>query len=110
MVQGMVFAVGIDSGIIKMYDVRSYEKGPFVTFLVHSPPTASSAWQWLFWYTTTSDSSHGFLQWLQGLSLQFQLTAHLDLEAQSTAFKSNQNLLHHKGFSAMAWNLLQDIG
>lgn len=32
--QGMVFAVGIDSGIIKLYDIRSYEKGPFATFLV----------------------------------------------------------------------------
>mmetsp|Transcript_12984 Transcript_12984/g.39285 ORF Transcript_12984/g.39285 Transcript_12984/m.39285 type:complete len:364 (-) Transcript_12984:451-1542(-) len=32
--QGLVFAVAADSGIIKLYDVRSYDKGPFATFAI----------------------------------------------------------------------------
>ena len=31
--QGLVFCVGIDSGILKLYDVRFYDKGPFATFV-----------------------------------------------------------------------------
>lgn len=30
--EGMIFAVGIDSEKIKLYDMRSYQKGPFSTF------------------------------------------------------------------------------
>ena len=33
-VQGLVFCVGLDCGIIKLYDVRSFDKGPFSTFVV----------------------------------------------------------------------------
>ena len=32
--QGLVFAVATESGIVKLYDVRSYDKGPFDTFSV----------------------------------------------------------------------------
>ncbi|GIL78667.1 hypothetical protein Vretimale_6168 [Volvox reticuliferus] len=32
--QGLVFAVATESGIIKLYDLRSYDKGPFDTFTV----------------------------------------------------------------------------
>lgn len=32
--QGLVFCIGSDSGVIKLYDVRSYDKGPFDTFTV----------------------------------------------------------------------------
>mmetsp|Transcript_26980 Transcript_26980/g.58990 ORF Transcript_26980/g.58990 Transcript_26980/m.58990 type:complete len:322 (-) Transcript_26980:297-1262(-) len=32
--QGLVFAVATESGILKLYDVRSYDKGPFDTFIV----------------------------------------------------------------------------
>lgn len=39
--QGLVFAVAVESGVIKLYDVRGYDKGPFDTFqvaeLVNSP-------------------------------------------------------------------------
>lgn len=34
--QGLVFAVTTEDGVIKLYDVRSYEKGPFTTFDVES--------------------------------------------------------------------------
>jgi COMPASS component SWD2 len=34
--QGLVFAVSTEDGVIKLYDVRSYEKGPFTTFDVES--------------------------------------------------------------------------
>ena len=34
MLQGLVFAVATESGIVKLYDVRSYDKGPFDTFSV----------------------------------------------------------------------------
>ena len=32
--QGLVFCVGLESGIIKLYDIRCFEQGPFATFLV----------------------------------------------------------------------------
>ncbi|GLC38382.1 hypothetical protein PLESTB_001271200 [Pleodorina starrii] len=32
--QGLVFAVATESGVIKLYDLRSYDKGPFDTFMV----------------------------------------------------------------------------
>lgn len=32
--QGLVFAVATESGIVKLYDLRSYDKGPFDTFAV----------------------------------------------------------------------------
>ncbi|KAJ9533442.1 hypothetical protein QJQ45_026480 [Haematococcus lacustris] len=32
--QGLVFGVATESGIIKLYDVRSYDKGPFDTFSI----------------------------------------------------------------------------
>ncbi|GAQ87438.1 Transducin/WD40 repeat-like superfamily protein [Klebsormidium nitens] len=32
--QGLVFAVSMEGGAIKLFDVRSYDKGPFDTFLV----------------------------------------------------------------------------
>jgi len=32
--QGLVFAVAATAGVIKLYDVRSYDKGPFDTFNV----------------------------------------------------------------------------
>eukprot|EP00798_Chlamydomonas_sp_ICE-L_P004991 gene4991-34774_t len=32
--QGLVFAVATESGMLKLYDVRSYDKGPFDTFVV----------------------------------------------------------------------------
>ena len=32
--QGLVFGVATESGMLKLYDVRSYDKGPFDTFVV----------------------------------------------------------------------------
>ena len=32
--QGLIFCVATDSGVLKLYDIRSYEKGPFDTFTV----------------------------------------------------------------------------
>lgn len=32
--QGLVFAVGLDNGVIKLYDPAHYEQGPFETFVV----------------------------------------------------------------------------
>lgn len=32
--QGLVFAVGLDNGIIKLFDASHYEQGPFETFVV----------------------------------------------------------------------------
>lgn len=34
--QGLVFAVGLDSGVIKLYDASGYQQGPFETFVVRS--------------------------------------------------------------------------
>jgi WD40 repeat protein len=34
--QGLVFCIGTDSGVLKLYDVRSFEKGPFDTFTVRA--------------------------------------------------------------------------
>lgn len=35
--QGLVFAVGLDNGIIKLFDAGNYEQGPFETFTVSLP-------------------------------------------------------------------------
>lgn len=32
--QGLVFCVGSESGVVKLYDARNYSAGPFVTFVV----------------------------------------------------------------------------
>ena len=32
--QGLVFAIATDPGVMKLYDVRSYDKGPFDSFCV----------------------------------------------------------------------------
>ena len=33
-IQGLVFGVGIDKGVLKLFDVRSYAQGPFDAFTV----------------------------------------------------------------------------
>ena len=35
--QGLVFAVGLDKGLIKLYDANQYDKGPFENFVVSLP-------------------------------------------------------------------------
>eukprot|EP01102_Stenamoeba_stenopodia_P019490 TRINITY_DN7377_c0_g1_i1.p1 TRINITY_DN7377_c0_g1~~TRINITY_DN7377_c0_g1_i1.p1 ORF type:complete len:325 (+),score=43.44 TRINITY_DN7377_c0_g1_i1:275-1249(+) len=35
--QGLIFAAGLDNNTIKLYDLRSYDKGPFATFQVPHP-------------------------------------------------------------------------
>lgn len=30
--------MGLDSGVLKLYDIRSYDKGPFETFVVRTQP------------------------------------------------------------------------
>lgn len=32
--QGLVFSVAADCGVVKLYDMRAYDKGPFDTFVV----------------------------------------------------------------------------
>ena len=32
--QGLVFGVGTDKGVLKLFDVRSYAQGPFDAFTV----------------------------------------------------------------------------
>ena len=34
LMQGLVFGVGTDKGVIKLFDVRSYAQGPFDAFTV----------------------------------------------------------------------------
>jgi len=36
--QGMVFAVASAINTVKLFDIRSYDKGPFATFVVHNNP------------------------------------------------------------------------
>lgn len=33
--EGLIFAAGVNSESIKLYDLRSFDKGPFVTFLLN---------------------------------------------------------------------------
>lgn len=37
--EGLIFAAGISSDTIKLYDLRSFEKGPFSNFKVNKDPT-----------------------------------------------------------------------
>lgn len=39
---GKVFAVGINSACIKLYEVKNFERGPFITF--HMEPEANGEW------------------------------------------------------------------
>lgn len=41
---GAVFAGGFDKNAIKLYDVRFYDKGPFMTFLVKRPSGVNTEW------------------------------------------------------------------
>ena len=34
LVQGIVFCVATDAGILKLYDARQHKQGPFITFTV----------------------------------------------------------------------------
>ena len=36
--EGLIFAVGLDSKQIKLYDLRSFDKGPFITFFIRPDP------------------------------------------------------------------------
>ena len=51
--QGLVFGVGTESGMIKLYDVRSYDKGPFDTFVVsqHHVTLRLSGFSWMLTYS-----------------------------------------------------------
>ncbi|KXZ48268.1 hypothetical protein GPECTOR_29g46 [Gonium pectorale] len=40
--QGLVFAVAVESGVIKLYDLRSYDKGPFDTFTVEEEKASAA--------------------------------------------------------------------
>ncbi|KAG2454675.1 hypothetical protein HYH02_000514 [Chlamydomonas schloesseri] len=40
--QGLVFAVAVESGVLKLYDLRSYDKGPFDTFLVEEEKNSAA--------------------------------------------------------------------
>lgn len=37
LMQGLVFGVGTDKGVLKLFDVRSYAQGPFDAFTVRHP-------------------------------------------------------------------------
>lgn len=38
-IQGLVLAVGANCGVMKLYDTRNYDKGPFATFVVGPCPS-----------------------------------------------------------------------
>jgi COMPASS component SWD2 len=47
--QGLIFAVAAGDNTVKLYDKRSYDKGPFATFIVPfdgSASTSSTSYQW----------------------------------------------------------------
>ena len=41
--EGLIFGVGIDSKQIKLYDLRSFDKGPFSTFFIR-PDVGKFEW------------------------------------------------------------------
>ena len=42
--EGLIFAAGISSDTIKLYDLRSFEKGPFSNFKIGKDPNSSTEW------------------------------------------------------------------
>ena len=38
-VQGLIFTVACDKGLMRLYDCRNYQIGPFQTFLVRQSPS-----------------------------------------------------------------------
>lgn len=43
--EGLVFAVGMENEIIKLYDSRNYDKGPFNTIKLVRPPGSTITWK-----------------------------------------------------------------
>lgn len=43
--EGLIFAVGLNSEVIKLYDSRLYEKGPFSTIRIPKPPNLNISWR-----------------------------------------------------------------
>ena len=39
--EGLVFSVGVQSEMVKLYDLRSFDKGPFATFRMPRDPNSS---------------------------------------------------------------------
>ena len=56
--EGLVFSVGVQSEMVKLYDLRSYDKGPFATFKV--PRETKCEW------TGLRFSPHGKKEWKRG--------------------------------------------
>lgn len=44
--QGLVFCVGAESGVVKLYDARNYQRGPFVAFTVRRRRPCAMACLW----------------------------------------------------------------
>ena len=42
--EGLIFAAGIGSDTIKLYDLRSFEKGPFSNFKIGKEPGSTTEW------------------------------------------------------------------
>ncbi|CAD5222191.1 unnamed protein product [Bursaphelenchus xylophilus] len=42
--EGLIFAAGINSDTIKLYDVRTFDKGPFATFVIRPDDDWSAEW------------------------------------------------------------------
>ena len=42
-VQGLIFTVACDKGLMRLYDCRNYQIGPFQTFLVCQSPKSEKA-------------------------------------------------------------------
>ena len=51
--EGLIFAAGVNSGMVKLYDLRSFDKGPFATFKMQ--------YDWICEWTGLKFSSDGKL-------------------------------------------------
>ncbi|KAI8391796.1 WD40-repeat-containing domain protein [Radiomyces spectabilis] len=81
---GLVFAVGIGSDTIKMYDLRAYETGPFATWVLRDPYTQQGMNEWTkFKFTrdgkqimiSTAGNCHYMVDSFEG-NLQQRLVGH----------------------------------
>jgi len=83
--QGLVFAAGIDNNSIKLYDLRSYDKGPFATFHVDYPTIVD-------WHTMKFSNDGKFILVTTQENVIFLLDAFTGAKTQTYNSHTNENV------------------
>ncbi|KAL1934653.1 hypothetical protein VTP01DRAFT_6835 [Rhizomucor pusillus] len=118
--EGLVFAVGMDSGVIKVYDARKYESGPFATWSIRDDyyyPNGLLPWNALKFtndgkhiLVSTTGNTNYIIDAFEGTMRQ-RLTGHdvpqIETYGENTGFSPDSQFVFAGGAngSLTAWNL-----